>query len=388
MNHGRPLAAWYFFYFAFVGAFAPYAALYFQSLGISPARIAVLLAMGQVMRLAAPAWWGWLADRYRWRAALVRFSAAAAAACFLLFFALRDFRMLLLAMALLHFFSSAGLPLVEAITLGHLHAAPERYSRIRLWGSVGFIAAVAGVGVMLDHQPIDSLLWAGIALLVGTLACSLLLVDVPLPPARPGTPARGALNRRALVLFGSAFLMAAAHGPFYIFFSIHLDALGYTKSTIGALWALGVVAEIGVFLVAPRWIRTADLRGILLACFALAALRFMLTGWGGDYLVLLVVAQLLHGATFGAHHAAMVAALGRCFPAEQQARVQALYGSVSFGAGGMAGGLLAGQLWQGTGAEITFGVGSLFALAGLWLTFYLGQVPPRDPGAHLGASAK
>lgn len=383
MSSERPLAAWYFFYFAFVGAFAPYAALYFQSLGISPARIAVLLTLGQAMRLVAPAWWGWLADRAGRRAPVVRYTSAAAAGCFLLYFATREFYGLLLATALLHFFWSAGLPLVEALTLGHLKAAAERYSRIRLWGSVGFIAAVAGAGALLDHVAIDALIWIGTALLLGTLVCALRLDDAPV--AQGGQPhvERRPFDRTGWILFGSAFLMAAAHGPFYVFFSIHLDGLGYAKGTIGMLWALGVVAEIAVFAFAPRWLRHGNLRSLLLLCFALAAVRFLLTGWAGEFLALLLFAQLLHGFTFGAHHAAMVAALGRCYPAARQASVQAWYGSVSFGAGGMAGGLLAGQLWQPAGAGISFSVAALFALAGMVVVSGLGRLPPpASPTEH------
>ena len=72
---------------------------------------------------------------------------------------------MLMAMALLAFFWSAALPLVETLTFDHLRAEPARYSRIRLWGSIGFIAAVMGTGALLDRVPLPGLLWV----IVGTL---------------------------------------------------------------------------------------------------------------------------------------------------------------------------------------------------------------------------
>jgi PPP family 3-phenylpropionic acid transporter len=133
---------------------------------------------------------------------------------------------------------------------------------------------------------------------------------------------------------------------------------------------LGVVAEIAAFLLMPRVSAIVSMRKVLLACFALAALRFMLIGWVVEFIGILVFAQLLHGASFGAHHAATMAALERWFVAGQQARAQALYGSVAYGAGGLVGALLAGTLWERVGPEITFSSGSLLALIGLILVWH------------------
>lgn len=366
MEQSTRLSAWYFWYFAFIGAFLPYFALYLQSIGLSAGRIAVLMSLGQFMRLLAPLLWSWLADSGGRRVRIVVASAAASLASFSAVFLTQDFVGLLIGMAILHFFWSASLPLVEALTLGHLAAAPERYGRIRLWGSVGFIVTVMGVGLLLDAAPIRSQLWVSWVLLLGTLVSALTLTEVP---ARAGQAAGSILvvlrQRKVVFLLGAGLLMSAAHGALYVFYSIHLVAQGYGKTLVGLLWTLGVVAEIFVFLFMPRISRRVSLRQILLACFALAVLRFLLIGWTVEFIGLLVFAQLLHGASFGAHHAATMAALNRWFVASQQARAQALYGSVAYGAGGLGGALLAGALWESAGAAITFSAASLLALLGL-----------------------
>jgi hypothetical protein len=109
MPHGR-LAVWYFWYFAFIGAFLPYFALYLQSIGMSAGRIAVLMSLGQFMRLVAPLLWSWLADSVGRRVRIVVASTAAALASFSVVFLTEDFVGLLLGMAVLHFFWSASLP--------------------------------------------------------------------------------------------------------------------------------------------------------------------------------------------------------------------------------------------------------------------------------------
>jgi PPP family 3-phenylpropionic acid transporter len=169
----------------------------------------------------------------------------------------------------------------------------------------------------------------------------------------------------------ACFFMSAAHGPLYVFFSIHLVDHGYGKTLVGTLWSLGVFAEIFVFAFMPRLMGRFSLRGILLASFALAVLRFLLIGWEVDSLLLLLLAQLMHGATFGAYHAAAVTAFNRWFPAQQQGRVQAIYGSVSFGAGGMLGNFVSGMTWGSWGPAWTYTLGAAFALIG-WVLVWRG----------------
>lgn len=364
------LSAYYFFYFAFVGAFSPYFTLYLQALSFSATDIAILMSLMQVMRVLAPNVWGWLAERLGMRLQIVRMSALASLAGFSVFFFTEDFFGVFIAMAVMSFFWSAALPLVESVTFIHLGAQGHRYGSIRLWGSVGFIVAVLGLGYLLDRFAIGVVLWFTVLMLVGILGCALIVPDArPCAAQRIGASLGETLGRPEVrALFGACFLMSAAHGAFYVFYSILLVEHGYEKSMVGLLWALGVVAEIGVFLLMPVLMRRFSLRAILLAAFACAIVRFATIGWGVGSLALLVFAQLLHGATFGAYHAAAIAVVNNWFPGRLQARGQALYGSISFGAGGMVGGLISGYTWDTIGSAWTFTLGSVFALAGMvWL---------------------
>ena len=361
------LSTYYFFYFAFVGAFSPYFTLYLQAISLTATEIALLMSLMQLMRILAPNMWGWLVERFGGRVTILRLSALMSLVGFGGFFLSTQFGGLLAAMALMAFFWSAALPLIEGLTFSHLGADTHRYGSIRVWGSCGFIVAVLGLGQALDSVPIEAVLWVTATILAGILACSFTLPESA-PPALERTPSSmlDTLRRREVrAVLAACFLMSAAHGALYVFYSIYLVDNAYDKALVGWMWTLGVAAEILVFMLMPRITRRFSLRAILIFSFACAILRFVLIGWGADSLAVLLFAQLLHGATFGAYHAAAIAVVNLWFPGRLQSRGQALYGSLSFGAGGMLGGLLSGYTWDSLGPEWTFTLGSGFALAGL-----------------------
>ncbi|WP_234087399.1 MFS transporter [Azonexus sp. R2A61] len=375
------LSGYYFFYFAFVGAFSPYFGLYLQSLNFSAWDIGLLMSQMQLMRLFGPNLWGWLVDRFGRRMIIVRLAALIGLAGFVAFFWLERLPGMLVAMAVLAFFWSAALPLVEMLTFDHLRDDCGRYSRIRLWGSVGFIVAVMSTGALLDWVPPVGVLWVCAGILAGILVYALVLPEAPTASGQGAFQPIGDILRQPKVaaLMAACFMMSAAHGAFYVFFSIHLAAHGYAKTEVGLLWSLGVLAEIAVFVAMARLSRRYSLRAILLVCFWAAVLRFLIMGWGVDSVALMVLTQLLHGLTFGAYHASAISAVNRWFPGKSQGRGQALYSSLSFGAGGLLGALISGRTWDSLGAGWTYSLGSGFALIGVLLIWrWVHETPAVD----------
>jgi PPP family 3-phenylpropionic acid transporter len=162
--------------------------------------------------------------------------------------------------------------------------------------------------------------------------------------------------------------MAVTHGAYYTFYSIYLVDHGYDKSTVGWLWALGVLCEIGIFLVVPRLFARVSPRQLILASFALAVLRFLMIAWGVGSPWLVWGAQTLHAFTFGTYHAAAVALVHQHFRGRHQARGQALYTSLSYGVGGTVGGLASGLTWDVPGPAWTFTLSAASA-ALAWLVY-------------------
>ncbi|MDA0275212.1 MAG: MFS transporter [Proteobacteria bacterium] len=365
------LAAYYFAFFAHAGAFVTYFSLYLASLGLGAGEIAFAVAMPQAARIVAPALWGWLADTWGARYASAKrvvlvFSACAMLAGFAALLGESRPAAIALTLLALSLCSAGAAPLIESITFSALQGRMGLYGPIRLWGSIGFILSVLGVGAWLDGHEVASLLPILVGLAAGILVASLLVPRNPPARAEHAHLRFGEVLRRPGVaaFFGASLCMTAAHGTWYVFFSIHLANAGYSKTMIGALWTVGVLAEIVLFLRLPQLLARFSLRALLLASFGCAMVRFIAIGWGVESLAVVVAAQLLHAFTFGAFHSASVAAVHRLFPGPVQARGQALFSSLCYGVGGMTGSLVAGITWQSLGPALRFGVGSLFALLG------------------------
>lgn len=386
------LSGFYFAYFALLGGVAPFLALYFHHLGFSAARIGELIAIPMIMRCLAPSLWGWLGDRTGQRLLIVRLGALATAVCFTGIFLRQDYLWLAIVMALHSFFWHAVLPQFEAITLAHLGERSARYSQVRLWGSVGFIATVVGLGWYLDGRSLDLYPAAMLGIMIAIFCCSLLVPDPPrLTQQESGEQGGGFLRQLRQpgvpAFFLSAALMQLSHGPYYTFLSLHLEALGYSRGTIGLMWALGVLAEIILFMVMTRVLARLSLKQLLVGSFLLASLRWLLLGTLADQLAVLVVAQLLHAATFGSFHVAAVHFVQRQFSAQSQGQGQAFYATLS-GLGGALGALYAGYSWNTLGPALTFALASLATLlaAGLLISRLPGEEAGRD--AELSAAAE
>lgn len=368
----RRLAGFYFFYFAYIGAFAPFFSVYLEAAGLTPVEIGAVMALPQVTRIVAPNLWGWLADAGGNRMRVVRVTTLVGALCWLGMFAGGGFLWICAVIFALCFFFSAALPLMEAATLTHIGEHTGRYGNIRLWGSLGYIAAVVLVGYALDIFPVQALIWIVLACILGTLAFTFLVPEAE-PPAHASDalPIADILKRPAVIaLIVACALMAVAHGPYYTFYSIHLVGHGYSKGLTGWLWALGVICEIAVFMRLPRLYAAFTLRGILIASFALAAVRFLLIGWAPDSLALLLFAQVLHAASFGSFHAAAIGIVHQLFRGRHQARGQTIYGSLTYGVGGALGSVASGYAWSGLGAAYTFTFAAACALAGLLILWW------------------
>jgi PPP family 3-phenylpropionic acid transporter len=263
---------------------------------------------------------------------------------------------------------NATLPLFEAVTLGHLGQQTARYSRIRLWGSVGFIAFVWLIGQLLDGE----LALARLPELITGLLILQWCISLAVPPAREMRHADdnasllGILRRgEVLVFFFAALLLQVSHGPYYAFFSLYLEQLNYSDTAIGQLWALGVIAEIAVFLYLHRIRRGMTLRFLFLGSLALSVMRWLLIGWAADYLALLLLAQLLHAATFATAHASAIEIVHRHFSGPHHAKGQALYSGLCYGLGGVLGSFYSGQLWESLGPKGVFTLAAGFSLIAL-----------------------
>ena len=366
------LSRFYFFYYFFVGSFVPYWGIYLQSQNFSPASIGILLSLFQISRIVAPNFWGWLADHTGHRVKWIKLTSLLGLIGFVGVFWAKGFFWIFLIMSALSLFTSSTLPLAESLTLEHLATTDGHYSRIRLWGSIGFIVASLLLGYLIDLQGINILLWA---LLVAQAIIFYLSNTIPetqkIHHEKKDLSIWKIIKTPSVVaLLIGCTLMVSAHGVLYNFYSIYLKEHGYSGGTIGWLWAVGVICEILIFMMMPKILRRYSLKTILLMSLFLGVIRFILIGASPDHLYLLLIAQMFHAATFGSFHAASIEVIAYYFKGRNQARGQAIYNSVAYGIGGTVGGLGGGYLIQYLGGQIGFTVAAISPLIGFFVIWF------------------
>lgn len=358
------LSSFYFFYFASLGALIPFWGLYLQARSFTPVEIGELMAVIMVTKLIAPNIWGWIGDHTGHRMPIVRLASLLSLCCFLGVFIADGFWPFALVMMLFSFFWNASLPQFEAVTMSYLRERIQRYSLIRLWGSIGFILTVVALGIMLDQWGVEVIPYFVLLLFFGILIDSLLVPEkeAVMPEHDQGSILHVLRRSDVIAFLVVCFLMQASHSAYYAFYSIYMEEAGYSSSVIGQLWALGVIAEVGLFLVMHRLLHQWGARKVLIISLVIAVVRWILVGSAPDNLFLVLLAQVMHAATFGTFHAAAIHLVHHYFIGRHQGRGQALYSSISFGAGGAFGSLLSGYLWSGIGPAATFWIAAAYAL--------------------------
>jgi len=357
------LSSFYFFYFASLGALVPYWSLYLKDLGFDAQAIGILIAFLPATKIFAPYIWGWLADHTQRPVTIIRVANLLAVFAFAGVFMGNSYWWLALVMFAFSFFWNSSLPQFEATTLNHLKDKIHRYSNIRLWGSLGFIFMVVGLGEFFQRHSID---WLPAVIFV--LLAAIFLVSLMVPErlqVEHGEQAHiMSVVRQPVVLafLAVCFLMVLSHGPYYTFYSIYLEEHGYSRRFIGIFWAVGVIAEVIIFLVMHRVLPVLGARLLLLVTLALTALRWLLIGYFPDNTTMLFFAQLFHAFSFGVFHAVGILLVHQFFTGKHQGRGQALYASLSFGVGGAVGSLVSGFLWDRIDHSSLFAIAAVAAL--------------------------
>lgn len=363
------LSTVYFFYFAVLGATNPYWGLFLQEEGFNAQEIGSLMAIFIATKLIAPNLWGYLADRTGQHLKVMQWGALLTPTFFIGVYWQQGFWSTASVMVAYSFFWNAILPQYEVITLRAIKGQENNYSRIRLWGSVGFIAAVAGLGYALDFLSIKILPMAILFIMLAMATSTYYLTDNKRNNTNLSVDNNDyflsyLLKAPTLCFLLSVILMQLSHAPYYTFYSIFLEQNGYTRTAIGLLWSLGVLAEIVLFWQMHRLLKAFSAVSILCFSLIIAAIRWFFMGTSPETLWVILLLQLLHAATFGSFHAASIAIVRQMFPEQHAGQGQAVYSSIGFGIGGALGAWLSGWMWQNWGAEFSFLFASLAAFLG------------------------
>lgn len=365
-----PFAALSAAYFAHLAVINTYLSLWLKEIGYGVALIGLVASIQSFSRLVAPYAWGYLGDRSGERAKLLRIATALALLGSLGFFWQGGGLGWLIACLLFVYLNSSALmpmsesALAQIVTRGGVLDV-RRHGRVRLWGSLGFLVTVLAAGVVFEHL---GLKFFPVAVTLGLILLMWSAYNIPeqrevADQAAVSQPIWHTLRQPQVAWFFAALaLHVLSHMGLYVFFSLYADSLGYSKTTIGILWAASVVAEIAWFYTQGRWLPRFSLTAWLIVCALVAALRFALTAGWGEYLWLLLAAQTLHAVSFAANHTVCTALISHHFPGSLRGRGQALYTVLGYGAPGVLGSWAGGLISEAYGLRSIFWVSSGIAL--------------------------
>jgi PPP family 3-phenylpropionic acid transporter len=332
------LAAFYGAVFAVVGVQLPFWPVWLEAQGLSAGEIGLVIAASFWPRVITSLMIPHHAERQggsrRSMAALAVVTLAGTA-----LFALADRFWMFIGLSLVTGATFAAiLPLGEALALQETHEHRISYGRVRLWGSITFVVAAIGGGRAVQQSGPGIVLLLLLAALAMTIATCFALPERP-RLARAGTPfGLGRLIRQPglLSFVLAAGLIQASHVVYYGFASLHWRAAGHGEAVIGWLWAEGVIAEIALFAAAGGILRRLPPLRLLALAGGLTVLRWAATALSTD-LAVLVPAQALHAASFGAVHLATMHWLRDRTPPELLASAQGFYAAIG---GALLSGLL------------------------------------------------
>ena len=311
------LAVFYAALFITLGVQLPFLPIWLAAKGLDAGMIGIVLALPMVVRVFAIPAAALMADRRDALRAVIIIAAGASVAGFGALALAEGVVAITVAFALASIVSTPIMMLADSYALRGLVQRGRAYGPVRLWGSAAFIVATFGAGYLLDALEPRQLIWLVVAAMGMTAAAAWLLA--PLEPGRVGPPtiapsARWLLRDPTFLAFtGAASLIQASHAVYYGFSTIDWLAGGFDGITIGALWALGVVAEIALFAMSARLPAAMTPTVMLSIGAAGAVIRWTAMALDPPAVVLPVV-QCLHALSFGATHLATLAFVARVAP--------------------------------------------------------------------------
>jgi PPP family 3-phenylpropionic acid transporter len=367
------LSAFYAAYFGTVGVWLPFWPVWLASKELDPAQIGLVLAVGFWVRILTNPLVGWLSDARGERRRPMVVLGALATLGYLGFAAASVPWHFIVLSAVTGATYTVLVPFADSVTLARVRSDAIDYGRVRLWGSLAFIATSVAAGRLLSDRSSDLVLWLVVS---GVGLTFLSCVAMPSAPPAEGRPVAsfGDLGRllrqsRYVLLVLSCALVQSSHAVYYGFATLHWQAAGHSGTVAGLLWAEGVVAEILLFFAGARVLARLE-PATLIAVGGLAGVVRWLVLAETTLLPALVAVQLLHGLTFAATHLGAMTALGRTVPESLSATALTVYSTAVGGAALGLGMSIAGSLYAShRGAAFFFAaaLGAAGAIAALLL---------------------
>jgi PPP family 3-phenylpropionic acid transporter len=364
----RGLALFYGTLFGLAGTHLPFFPVWLKAVGIDASWIGVITAIPSVTRFTILPFVTGLAERRQSLRGAMIVTAFVTALGFLVVGTQHQPLLVFLAYAVTACVWTPMLPMTDAYALKGVMRYGLNYGPLRLWGSAAFVVGALTCGLLVDVIAAQHLIWviASVAVLGAIVSLGLQRLDHqgPAPAASHGA---SALMRDPgfLAIIVAAALIQGSHAAYYTFASITWQVAGLDGLTIAGLWVLGVLAEIVVFALSPRFTLSPAVLVVIGGLSAVA--RWLITAQEPSVAVLSVV-QLAHGLTYGLTQVGTMGLLVRHVPVHVMARGQGYFAACS-GVVSSSASILSGAIYARHGQGVYY-VMAAMALSGavvMWL---------------------
>ena len=333
------LSTFYYFYFSIVGVYIIFIPKVLSIIGYSAVDIGIILAASPLVRFILPFLFmrGLELNTKMFNLALLLLSMSAVS----FYFSVENFYALLLSNVFLGVGMSLILPYIEYISL-HLMGR-EKYGKIRLFGSIGFVFIAIILVKFLDEsmQALDALL--AVTLITAVVAFTIVRLKDKKNSVKSEEVANDISLLKDYKLWLGLILMQMSFGSFYNFFTIYVTDNGISIDTTVYLWSFGVVFEIVMFWFQAKLLEK-NLLSILKFTTFMTIVRWYLVFMFASNLNVLYFTQALHALSFALFHSAVLLYLHTLY--KNKTLAQQFFSGITYGLGGLSGALIAGYIYE------------------------------------------
>lgn len=365
----------YLFYFAQIGVFVSYVSVFLDDKGFSSQQIGTLFATVAVARIIGPNLWAGVADRTGKVGLVMRIGSLLSLSTFLFIFIAESYLVIVLIFSVMMMFWTAIIPQLEVTAVNACGTSKGGYGAIRMWGSIGFILATIIVGALLDVFSSQAVIISATFTLFGIFICTLLITAPKKANAihhEGGSIVPEVLTKGFIAFIVANTLLQVSFGSFYSFFTLYMRQLDYQGWQTGIFMAVGVVAEIVIFVFAARLIKRFSISGLFVFSLAMTAVRWLMLAFLAHSWWFILLSQLMHAFSFGLTHSVSIHYLHKRFSERYHSRAQAIYVSICFGLGTAIGSYFAGIWWSdGIGAVSSYVYCALIAIVATFAALFI-----------------
>ncbi|WGS29920.1 MFS transporter [Bradyrhizobium sp. ISRA464] len=318
----RSLAAFYATLFGMTGVHLPFFTVWLKAIGIDATWIGIITAVPPVTRFTVLPLVTAAAERRQMLRGAIMLTGFATTLGFFVIRSQHQPLLVLLVYALTCCVWTPMVPLTDAYALRGVARYGLNYGPLRLWGSTAFVVCALASGLLLGYVAEVHLIWIITAMTVvgAIVALTLRPLERPEVASTPTAGARQLLRDPGfLAIIVSSALIQSSHSAYYIFASIAWRQAGFSGLTIAGLWVIGVLAEIVLFALSPRFTLPSATLVVIAAASAMA--RWTITAQDPP-LAILAVVQLAHGLTFGLTQVGIMGLMVHHVPPHVMARGQ------------------------------------------------------------------